>query len=117
MVIVYVQFKDFSTESQADVVSVLAGGLTLANSRQMAMLSGKISGSALPVYTSNNNFMIVTFSTDIKISNSGFRAVYSTGKTIDCLCLCLCLTTGYLSSLTMRVDNVHPLAHVCPTSS
>ena len=57
---------------------VLAGGLTVSTSRLLARLSGDLT-SALPTYTSNNNFLMVVFSTDDTMSNQGFQAQFSAG--------------------------------------
>jgi hypothetical protein len=60
------------------VVRVLVGGLTVPTSQQVARLSGDYN-NALPTYTSNNNFLIVVFTTDENVVREGFIAQFSAG--------------------------------------
>lgn len=77
------QFTDFSTEPDVDVVTVYVGGPTIHTSRQVARLSGQLNDTTLPTFISDNHFLLLTFDSDITQSSRGFSAVFTTGR-VDC---------------------------------
>ena len=66
-------------------MEVYIGGPTLASSKKIASLSGELDVTSLPRYYSNNNFMIVTFRSDMSVSSTGIVAEWHTGR-LSLLC-------------------------------
>ena len=76
------QFSAFYTEENQDVVDVYVGGLTVAGSRHAAALSGHLPSHRLPTIASTNNLLILTFTSDSSMANSGFQAEFTTGQRV-----------------------------------
>ena len=78
---VFLQFQSLSTELNHDEISIWIGGPTQAASTLLKRVSGSVMPSK-PIY-SNNNFMILSFTADSSVSDTGFQASWTAG--IGCL--------------------------------
>ena len=67
-----------SAERPEYEVTVLVGGMTVSTSRQVARLSGDVDTQT---FTSVNNLLILTFTSDAaNINSTGFRARFYGGQ-------------------------------------
>ena len=71
------QFSEFDTEANFDVVQILAGGRTEESSVNLATLSGHQNLSSR-MFTTGSNLMIVKFRSDASVEKRGFRASWKT---------------------------------------
>ncbi|CAD5124417.1 DgyrCDS12702 [Dimorphilus gyrociliatus] len=71
------KFNDLQTESGFDVIDIWLNGNTFEKSRFAASLSGVKSVGQVPTFISENNFMIIRFSTDGSIGNKGFSGTWT----------------------------------------
>ncbi|XP_058454733.1 uncharacterized protein LOC131432461 isoform X2 [Malaya genurostris] len=74
---IILQFQDFDTEKNFDIVQILVGGRTEDKAVSLASLSGKNDLSNNPFVTASN-FMIIKFTTDGSVERKGFRATWKT---------------------------------------
>ena len=75
------QFSEFMTEPGDDEVMIFVGGRTPSAATYAARLSGEINGSSLS-YTSYNNYLIVTFTSDTDDQKRGFHGNWTAGKVV-----------------------------------
>lgn len=71
---IVLEFTQFNTEKDQDVVYVYAGGKTMETSQMIGMLSGLQSSRK---FYSTNNYMIVRFKTDGSVQLTGFTAIWT----------------------------------------
>lgn len=74
---IILQFQEFDTEKNFDIVQILVGGRTEDKSVSLATISGKSDLASMPFITASN-FMIIKFTSDGSVERKGFRATWKT---------------------------------------
>lgn len=74
---IILQFQEFDTEKNFDIVQILVGGRTEDKAVSLATFSGKNDLTSKPLITASN-FMIIKFTSDGSVERKGFRATWKT---------------------------------------